>query len=65
MRRQCWITRARVEIAVDAVMLATEKVPNIGLMEKLGMEMDESGFVKTDKYQQTSLDCVCYWECSF
>lgn len=48
----------RVEIIVDAVVLATEMVPNVGLMEKLGVEMDEAGFVKTDKYQRTSLDGV-------
>ena len=48
----------RLEIIVDAVVLATEMVPNIGLIGKLGAEMDESGFVKTDKYQRTSLDGV-------
>ena len=48
----------RVEIMVDAVVLATGMVPNVGLMEKLGVEVDESGFVKTDKYQRTSLDGV-------
>ncbi|KAF5411562.1 MAG: Iron-sulfur cluster assembly scaffold protein IscU 2 [Candidatus Methanocomedens sp.] len=48
----------KLEIVVDAVVLATEMVPNIGLMEKLGVEKDESGFVKTDKYQRTSLDGV-------
>jgi len=48
----------RVEIIVDAVVLATGMVPNVGLMEKLGVEVDESGFVKTDKYQRTSLDGV-------
>jgi len=48
----------RGEIIVDAVVLATGMVPNVGLMEKLGVEVDESGFVKTDKYQRTSLDGV-------
>ncbi|MDF1557788.1 MAG: NAD(P)/FAD-dependent oxidoreductase [ANME-2 cluster archaeon] len=48
----------KLEIVVDAVVLATEMVPNIGLMEKLGVEMDESGFVKTDKYQHTNLNGV-------
>jgi len=48
----------KLEIVVDAVVLATEMVPNIGLMEKLGVEKDESGFVKTDKYQRTNLDGV-------
>ncbi|KAF5424380.1 MAG: Thioredoxin reductase [Candidatus Methanocomedens sp.] len=48
----------RVEIIVDAVVLATGMVPNVGLMEKLGVEVDESGFVKTDKYQRTNLDGV-------
>ena len=48
----------RVEIMVDAVVLATGMVPNVGLMGKLGLEVDESGFVKTDKYQRTSLDGV-------
>jgi len=48
----------RVEIIVDAVVLATGMVPNVGLMGKLGVEVDESGFVKTDKYQRTSLDGV-------
>ena len=33
----------RLEIIVDAVVLATEMVPNIGLIGKLGVEMDESG----------------------
>ena len=48
----------RLEIIVDAVVLATEMVPNVGLIGKLGVEVDESGFVKTDKYQRTSLDGV-------
>jgi nitrogen fixation NifU-like protein len=48
----------KLEIVLDAVVLATEMVPNIGLIEKLGVEMDESGFVKTDKYQRTNLDGV-------
>lgn len=48
----------KMEIAVDAVVLATEMVPNIGIIEKLGVEMDETGFVKTDKYQRTNLDGV-------
>ena len=48
----------RLEIVVDAVVLATAMVPNIGLIGKLGVKMDESGFVKTDKYQRTNLDGV-------
>ncbi|MCD4670097.1 MAG: FAD-dependent oxidoreductase, partial [Actinomycetia bacterium] len=48
----------RMEIMVDAVVLATGMVPNVGLMEKLGVEVDESRFVKTDKHQRTNLDGV-------
>ncbi|MCL7416144.1 MAG: NAD(P)/FAD-dependent oxidoreductase [ANME-2 cluster archaeon] len=48
----------KLEIVVDAMVLATEMVPNIGLIEKLGVEMDDSGFVKTDKYQRTNLEGV-------
>ena len=46
------------EIFVDAVVLATEMVPNIEIFEKLEIETDESGFVQTDKYQKTSIPGV-------
>lgn len=48
----------RFEMAVDAVVLATEMVPNTSIIEKLGIEKDESGFVRTDKYQRTSIDGI-------
>jgi nitrogen fixation NifU-like protein len=48
----------KLEMYVDAVVLATEMVPNIEIIEKLGIETDESGFVKTDKYQMTKLEGV-------
>lgn len=46
------------EIYVDAVVLATEMVPNIEIFEKLEIETDESGFVQTDKYQKTNIPGV-------
>ncbi len=47
-----------LEIYVDAVVLATENVPNIKIFEKLEIETDESGFVQTDKYQKTNISGV-------
>lgn len=47
-----------LEIFVDAVVLATEMVPNIEIFEKLEIETDESGFVQTDKYQKTNIPGV-------
>ena len=47
-----------LEIYVDAVVLATEMVPNIEIFEKLEIETDESGFVQTDKYQKTNIPGV-------
>jgi nitrogen fixation NifU-like protein len=48
----------KLEMYIDVVVLATEMTPNIKLIEKLGIEIDESGFVKTDKYQRTNIDGV-------
>jgi len=48
----------KLEMYIDVVVLATEMTPNIKLIENLGVEMDDSGFVKTDKYQRTNIDGV-------
>ncbi len=48
----------KLEIYVDAVVLVSELKPNIKAAEHLGVEIDESGFVKTDKHQRTNIDGV-------
>ncbi|MDO9516585.1 MAG: NAD(P)/FAD-dependent oxidoreductase, partial [Methanosarcinaceae archaeon] len=48
----------KLEIYVDAVVLVSDLKPDIKAAEHLGVEIDESGFVKTDKHQRTNVDGV-------
>ncbi|MBW6470798.1 MAG: Fe-S cluster assembly scaffold protein NifU [Methanosarcinaceae archaeon] len=48
----------KLEIYVDAVVLVSDLKPDIKAAEHLGVDIDESGFVKTDKHQRTNVDGV-------
>ena len=48
----------KLEIYVDAVVLVSNLKPDLKAAENLGVEIDESGFVKTDKHQRTNVDGV-------
>lgn len=45
-------------IYIDAVVLVSDMKPNIKASEHLGVDIDEFGFVKTDKHQRTNVDGV-------
>lgn len=47
-----------LELAVDSVVMAVGLTPNTEILKKLGVEMDEKGYVKTDKSQKTSIDGI-------
>ncbi len=47
-----------IELAVDAVVMAVGLVPNTEIFKKLGIEMDEKGYIRTDKSQKTNIDGV-------
>ncbi len=47
----------------DCVLFAGGRVPNT---DKLGLEntsvtLDEKGFIKVDKYQNTTIEHLCRW----
>ena len=48
----------KLEIYVDAVVLVSDLKPDIKAAEHLGVDIDEFGFVKTDKHQRTNVDGV-------
>ena len=48
----------KLEIYVDAVVLATDMVPNLEIFDELEIETDKAGFVKTDKHQNTNIQGV-------
>jgi len=43
---------------VDSVVLAVGLTPNTEIFKKLGVEMDEKGYIKTDKSQKTNIDGI-------
>ncbi len=43
---------------VDAVILAVGLTPNTEIFKKLGVEMDEKGYIKTDKNQKTNVEGI-------
>ena len=47
-----------IELVVDAVILAVGLTPNTEIFKKLGIEMDEKGYIKTDKSQKTNIDGI-------
>ncbi|MBN2487425.1 MAG: Fe-S cluster assembly scaffold protein NifU [Methanosarcinaceae archaeon] len=48
----------KLEMYVDAVVLAGELKPDLKVVDKLGIEIMESGFVRTDKKQRTNIDGI-------
>ncbi|SNQ62794.1 Fe-S cluster assembly scaffold protein NifU [Candidatus Methanoperedens nitratireducens] len=46
------------QMAVDAVILAVGLTPNTEIFKKLGIELTENGYIKTDKSQKTSIDGI-------
>ncbi len=42
------------EIDADAVILSLGYAPNVSLAKKMGIEINELGFIKTDRYKRTS-----------
>src|SRR5659263_147133 len=47
-----------IQQVVDAVVLAVGLTPNTEIFKKLGLEMDEKGYIKTDKTQKTNIDGI-------
>lgn len=46
------------ELVVDKVVLAVGMKPNTEIYSKLGVELDERGFIKVDKNQMTNLEGI-------
>ncbi len=47
-----------IQQVVDSVILAVGMTPNTEIFKKIGIEMDERGYVKTDKTQRTSKEGI-------
>ncbi len=47
-----------IQQVVDSVILAVGMTPNTEIFKKLGIEMNEKGYIKTDKTQKTSIDGI-------
>ncbi|MCE8422424.1 MAG: Fe-S cluster assembly scaffold protein NifU [Candidatus Methanoperedens sp.] len=47
-----------IQQVVDSVVLAVGFIPNTEIFKKLGLEMDEKGYLKTDKTQKTNIDGI-------
>ena len=47
-----------IQQVVDSVVLAVGMTPNTEIFKKLGLEMDEKGYLKTDKTQKTNIDGI-------
>ncbi len=47
-----------IQQVVDSVVLAVGLVPNTQIFKNLGLEMDENGYLKTDKTQKTNMDGI-------
>lgn len=43
---------------VDVVVLAVGLTPNTEIFKKLGLDMDEKGYIKTDKSQKTNIEGI-------
>lgn len=46
------------ELEVDGVFIEIGSVPNIVLLNRLGIDVDKNGFVKVDKNQKTNVDNI-------
>lgn len=47
-----------IQQVVDSVVLAVGLTPNTEIFKNLGIEMDEKGYIKTDKTQKTNIDGI-------
>ncbi|MFZ3382970.1 MAG: Fe-S cluster assembly scaffold protein NifU [Candidatus Methanoperedens sp.] len=47
-----------IQQVVDSVVLALGMTPNTEIFKKLGLEMDDRGYLKTDKTQKTNIDGI-------
>ena len=47
-----------IQQVVDSVILAVGMTPNTQIFKKLGLEMNEKGYIGTDKTQKTNLDGI-------
>jgi FeS cluster assembly scaffold protein NifU len=47
-----------IQQVVDSVVLAVGLIPNTEIFKKLGLEMDDRGYLKTDKTQKTNIDGI-------
>jgi nitrogen fixation NifU-like protein len=47
-----------IQQVVDSVILAVGMTPNTEFFKKLGLEMDDKGYIKTDKTQKTNIDGI-------
>ncbi len=47
-----------IQQVVDSVILAVGMTPNTEIFKSLGLEMDDKGYIRTDKTQKTSIDGI-------
>lgn len=47
-----------IQMVVDSVVLALGLIPNTEIFKNLGLEMDDKGYIKTDKTQKTNIDGI-------
>lgn len=47
-----------IQQVVDSVVLAVGLTPNTEIFRKIGLEMDEKGYIKTDKSQKTNIEGI-------
>jgi len=48
----------QLQMTVDAIVLAVGLTPNTEIFKKLGIELTEKGYIKTDRSQKTSMDGI-------
>ncbi len=47
-----------IQQVVDSVILSVGMTPNTEIFKSIGLEMDDKGYIKTDKTQKTSIDGI-------
>ncbi|CAG0998711.1 thioredoxin reductase (NADPH) [Methanosarcinales archaeon] len=47
-----------IQQVVDSAVLAVGLIPNTEIFKKLGLELDDRGYLKTDKTQKTNIDGI-------
>ncbi len=47
-----------IQQVVDSVILAVGMTPNTEIFKKIGIEMDENGYIKTDRNQKTNIEGI-------